>query len=71
MLRNWDRPEISIPNADQKDRGLWGEERPCRARVLGADQKKSGLWDEIGEDPEANIPNLLSITLLSRATIHP
>ena len=26
MLRNWERPEVSIPGADQKDRGLWGRE---------------------------------------------
>ena len=26
MLRNWDRPEILIPGADQKDHILWGRE---------------------------------------------
>ena len=26
MLRNWERPEVSIPGADQKDRGLWERE---------------------------------------------
>ena len=25
MLRNWERPVVLIPCADQKDRGLWDE----------------------------------------------
>ena len=26
MLQYWEGPEVSIPGADQKDRGLWGRE---------------------------------------------
>ena len=30
MLRNWERPEVSIPGADQKDRGLWAGDENAR-----------------------------------------
>ena len=50
MLRNWERPEVSIPGADQKDRCLW--ERECthtlllqkREHTILAENFDQGIW---------------------------
>ena len=40
-LENWNRPEVSIRGADQKDRGLWERECPFSGQTRAEEDTKT------------------------------